>query len=204
MLRFAVIGAVALGLAGCGGDPEYVTSATVPGMGRIDGELPRTTTLRPPAVRQETFEEGDAAADLAWRTAKGGDDSGTEAEREAVKRALARGLFLGEVVNACWAHRRAGLVVYGHVYTAPARDPSLANLARQPRLGCHRARLRVDEWKGVQVDGDDATAVLRGGGEQLVDGEWERSHSEWQAVLRRVGGEWKIAAITGDDLDYDD
>jgi hypothetical protein len=69
---------------------------------------------------------------------------------------------------------------------------------------CPATRLRVDDWKGVRARGDTASAVLRGAYETSWSDDWEPRRHEWRAVLRPVGGDWKIAALDADNLDYRD
>ena len=210
MLRAAVIGAAGVALVAgllalrSDDEPQYVTATTVPGVGRIDGTLPRSTSAPVPKVGRLSVRELTDSHDVAFRAAERGEDSGPEEERATVREALGRHLFLVAVAKACNARRDAALVVYDHVFVDPARQPELDNLAVQVPAGCPRTRLRIDDWHGVQVDGDTASAVLRGGPERRVGDDWEERDFEWRAVLRRAGSEWKVAALSVKDLDYRD
>lgn len=194
---------------------DRVTRAQVPGIGDIAGAVRPDTRVRPPARIPRPGRRGDAisrrmsvAQNRAYREANPGENSGSGAEREAVRAALADKLFLWAAAYACVRPPPAALAVLDYVFVAPQRRPELHNLiaasGKQGRQQCPPIRLRIDAWDGVSVRGDAATAVLRGAKETRVDARWEPRRHEWRAVLQRTGGDWKIAALAGEDLDYRD
>lgn len=184
-------------------DDEHVESATVPGVGRIDGTLPAGVANPPPRPRKPERGLGWTHG-LAYRGTRGARDAGSEAERAAVRTALARHLFLIAVVDSCVTRRDAALLVYRHVFVPPARDPQLYNLAIQPAGGCVPTRLRVDEWEAVEAEGAEARAVVRGAEERHDRGAWRPVRLRWRALLRRDAADWKVAALQVEDLEnYD-
>ncbi|HEX2088188.1 MAG TPA: hypothetical protein VHF89_21050, partial [Solirubrobacteraceae bacterium] len=196
-------------------DDELVTHATVPGIGRIEGFVAADARVRPPAVVPRVGRLGPegaralaAAAERAYALARPGEDSGPRAERERVERSLKEKLYLTRAATGCLRPPPAALAVYAFVFAPPQQQPELENLQTKRTLRgrqrCVRNRLRVDELSGVQVRGDEARAVLRGAAETRRDGEWESREHEWRALLRRVDGDWKIAALDGNDLSYED
>lgn len=195
---------------------ERVTRAQVPGVGTVEGAVRPGTPVRPPAripragpLGTAGGRELQAASTRAWREATPGDDSGPAAERDAVRRSLKTKVFLLEAAYACLRPPPAALAVLDFVLVAPQRGPALENLvttrrARRGRQRCPPRRVRIDGWEGVRVRGDTATAVLRGALETRERGEWTPRRHEWRAILRRARGDWKIAALDAQDLDYRD
>jgi hypothetical protein len=198
------------------GARERVNSAQVPGVGIVEGAVRPGTAVRPPANVPRARRMGargvralSAAQARAFAEAAPAADAGAADDREAVMDSLKTKVFLLAAARACLRPPPAALAVLDFVFVAPQRRPELENLVTTMRVmrgreRCPPVRLRVDDGKGVRVRGAVATAVLRGALETHEEGDRTPRRHEWRAILRRSGGDWKIAALAAEDLDYAD